>query len=133
MSVRFKLYATNGSTLIYTFHCVFSANYPHSEKNLIEHTNPRAKGSIIVDGGSSPWTLNLKGVIFSSTYDNLMNLVDNMESYVTLNTPFVLGITSGATTHTYNVKRTEPIIWQEDNLRTNYIEYNITFRVNCWG
>jgi hypothetical protein len=53
MNVYFQLYASNGTTPQYLFPVVFDANYPHTEKNLIEHTNIRGKGSIIVSGGDS--------------------------------------------------------------------------------
>jgi len=132
MSVNFKLYASNGSTLIHTFSTVFQANYPHTEKKLIEHENVRGKGSIIVDGGDSSWTLTLRGVLFANDYDALMALVDTMESSIVLNTPYVLKILSGVTTHSYNCKRIVPIIYQEDSLRTNFIEYTCELRCLSW-
>ena len=132
MSVNFKLYASNGSSLIHTFSTVFQANYPHTEKKLIEHENVRGKGSIIVDGGDSSWTLTLRGVLFANDYDSLMALVDTMESSIVLNTPYVLKILSGVTTHSYNCKRIVPIIYQEDSLRTNFIEYTCELRCLSW-
>ena len=135
MSVYFRLYASNGTDLIYTFPIVFEANYPHTEKDLIEHRNVRGKGSIVVDGGNAPWDLFLRGVLFSDGYDALMALVDDMETKVVLNIPYVLKITKssgGGTTWNYNVKRILPIEYAEDSLRTDYLEYKITFRADCW-
>ena len=135
MAVTFQLYQSNGTTPVYTFPVVFEANYPHSEKKLIEHTNPRAKGSIFVDGGEASWILTLKGVLKASGYGALMALVDGMEDDVVLNTPYVLIIESdetGVTSWTYNVKRTSPIEFQNNSLRTDYIEYTINLSVNSW-
>jgi len=130
--VTFKLYASDGLELIYTFSVVFNANYPKSEKKLIEHENIRGKGSIVIDGGDSSWDLTLKGVLFANDYDSLMELVDDIEESIELNVAYVIKISSGITTHEYKVKRIEPITFQEDSLRTNFIEYTCTLRVNTW-
>ena len=132
MNVYFKLYDTTGVNLIYTFPVVFSANYPHSEKRLMEHTTPRAKGSIVVDGGEASWDLVLQGVLSAANYQALVVLIDSMESSVVLNTPYVLKINKTvATYYTYNVKRISPIEYQ-DNLKTDFCEYKITLRTNSW-
>jgi hypothetical protein len=133
MNVYFQLYASNGTTPQYLFPTVFSANYPHTEKNLIEHTNVRGKGSIIVDGGDSAFDLTLKGVLFASDYEALIVLIDAMESSVALNIPYVLKINKTSSTYySYNCKRITPIEWQSDNLRTNFIEYSISLRILSW-
>ena len=133
--VTFKLYASDGITLVHTFSCVYSANYPRSEKDLIEHTNIRAKGSLVVDGGDKSWTISIKGVIFAEDYDTLTILIDNFESNILLNTEYYLKISksvSGGTYYSYKVKRVSPIIFQEDSLRTNFIEYTCELLVNAW-
>jgi hypothetical protein len=135
MAVTFKLYASDGITLKQTFSCVYSANYPHSEKDLVEHTNIRGKGSLVIDGGDAPWDLVLQGVLFADDYDALTILVDAMESNIVLNTPYYLKITksvSGGTYYSYKVKRITPIEFKEDNLRNNFLDYQISFRVNSW-
>jgi len=132
MNVYFQLFASDGTTPAYLFPTVFSANYPHTEKNLIEHTNVRGKGSIVIDGGDSSWDIILKGVLFAANYEALTVLIDGMES-VALNTPYVLKINKTVNTYySYNVKRIVPIEWQVDNLRTNFMEYSIVFRVLSW-
>lgn len=129
----FKLYASNGITPVYTFPVVFSANYPHSEKKVIEHENLRGKGSIIIEGGETVWDLNLRGVLMAADYNALMSLVNTLETTIILNTPYYVKITKGiSTTWDYKCKRIAPIEYQEDNLRTNYLEYKITLRINAW-
>ena len=133
MNVRFKIYDSTEVTLIYTFPVVFEANYPHSEKQFIEYTNVRGKGSIIIDGGDAPWDLTLKGVLTAADYSALITLIDGMESYIVLNTPYVLKINKTESTYyQYNVKRITPIVFDETSLRTGLVEYQITFRVNSW-
>jgi hypothetical protein len=133
MNVYFQLYASNGTTPQYLFPVVFDANYPHTEKNLIEHTNIRGKGSIVVSGGDSAWDITLKGVLFAADYEALTVLIDAMESSVALNTPYVLKINKTSSTYySYNVKRIVPIEWQSNNLRTNFMEFTCTLRVLSW-
>ncbi len=128
--VKFKLYEADGTTLRYTFPVIFSANYPHSERNIIEHSNFRGKGSIPVDGGMSSWDLVLRGVLSAENYDDLMVLVADLEDKVVLNSPYVLKITKSATTTwDYFVKRITPIEYPEDSLRINFIEYTCKLRV----
>jgi hypothetical protein len=137
MPVVFSLYESYGGTgdsPIYTFPVVFYANYPHSGKKIIAHGSVRAKGEIIKDAGEESWDLTIKGVLGSGNddYDTIMGLIDTMESTIALNTPYILEITSGATTHTYNVKRLVAIEYPPDDLRVDSIEYTCILRVSCW-
>jgi len=137
MSIIFTLYASDGTTPVYTFPVVFSANYPHSGKKFIEHENVRSKGSIIIGGGEEVWDLTLKGVLGSGneTYGSLMALIDTMESSIVLNTPYYLKIESdetGVPEYSYKCKRISPIEYPEDNLRVDQIEYTCIMRVNSW-
>lgn len=132
MATVFKLYQSDGTTPQHTFNCIFQANYPHTDKHLIELENVRAKGSIIVDGGTKSWDLTLRGVLTANDYDSLTDLLDTVETNVALNTRYVLKIESATNTYSYNVKRISPIEWDATSLRTNFIEYSVTFRVNSW-
>ncbi len=132
MSVQFKLYASNGTTPVYTFPCVFEANFPHTEKRIIEHTSVRSSGSIIIDGGEVPWTLTLKGVIMASDYDALVTIIDAIESAVVTNTPYYIKIISTGKTYSYKCKRIEPIEWDSSSLKNRHTEYVINLRCNSW-
>lgn len=132
-TVYFDLYNSDGLTFNYRFLCVYDANYPHTEKQIIEHTNVRGKGSITIDGGESPWDLTLRGVITGTDYEDLTTKIDAMETAIVLNTPYVLKINKTVSTYySYNVKRITPIEWESSNLRNNYIEYVCTLRVSSW-
>jgi len=116
----------------FTFPVVFSANYPHTGKKIIEHENVRGKGSITVDAGQESWDLVLKGVLKADDYDSLMELVDDMEENVQINVPYTLVISNGVTTYEYRVKRITPIEYQEDNLKTDFLEYIVTLKCLSW-
>jgi prophage DNA circulation protein len=132
MDVRFRLWDSTETSILYTFPIVFSANYPHSEKHLIEHSSPRAKGSLVLDGGIAAWDLVLQGVLMADDYQALMALADALESAVALNTPYILNINKTVSTYySYHVKRIVPIEYA-DNIKTDFLEYKITFRVNSW-
>jgi len=131
--VKFSLYQSNGSTLAYTFPVVYQANYPWSEKNIIQHENPRGKGAIVISGGDKAWTLTLKGCLRAADYDALVVLMDGMESAVVINTPYVIKINKTSSTYyTYNCKRISPIIFDPNNLKTDYIEYEVSLLCNAW-
>lgn len=135
MAVTFKLYQSDGITPVYTFPTVFEANYPHSENEVIEHRSIRGKGSLYVDGGEMAWDLTLRGVFFGVDYDAVISAVEALESAVVINTPYVLKITKSAIANTYyqyNVKRVATVQYQADNIRTDYLEYICTLRVNSW-
>jgi hypothetical protein len=130
----FKLYDSSGDELQYTFTAVQDANYPHSEKDFIEHTSQRGKGSVIIDGGEKAWDLTIRFVISGTDYEDLTDEIDDLESDIDLNVPYVLKIDkTNSTTYDYNVKRILPIEYPiESNLRNTFQEVIITFRVNSW-
>jgi len=135
MSVQFRLYQSDGVTLVYTFPVVFEANYPHSEKEMVEYRTIRGKGSLYADGGETAWDFTMRGVVFGEDYDAVISAIDSMESAVALNTPYVLKITKsvgGATNYEYNVKRVAPIEYEIASRRTDFCEYMCQLRVNSW-
>jgi len=129
---KFELYDYTGTGTPYTFPIVFNANYPHVSKDMIEHKAQRAKGSIIIDGGTESWDLILQGVFIATSYTGLITLVDAMETAVVIGTRYVLKIgKSAGVYYSYNVKRIKEIEYTESG-RTNFIEYKITLRCNAW-
>ena len=113
----------------FTFPVVFSANYPQSIKKSTVIEGTRGNGCIVIGGSKSSWDLTLKGVLSGTDYDDLMSKVDELEKSVENNIPYTLVISNGTTEYVYNVKRITPITYQEDNLRTNYIEYTGILKV----
>jgi hypothetical protein len=132
MATTFTIYASNGTTPVYILPVVFEANYPHTEKKLIEHESVRSTGSIIIDGGDASWDLVIKGVVMAADYTALMTIVDAIEAAIVLNTSYYIKIVNGSSSYSYKVKRILPIEWEQASLRTSAVEYQLTLRVNCW-
>lgn len=129
---KFKLFASNGSTLIYTFPYVNFTNAPQSTEEYVEHQNIRAKGSLIIKGGKKAWDLILRFTLLTEDYQSLMALITNLEDTVLFNTPYVLKIEKAPNDYLiYNVKRLVAFEY-EDNIRTNFTEVTANFRAYSW-
>jgi hypothetical protein len=131
---KFRLYAVDGITLIYTFPIVQYTNAPQTvnKKTVIEGI--RGQGCIVVPGAESSWDLEIHGVLLIPNYDYtaLATLIDTLETSVVMFTNYILVFDkSPSTAYTYNVQRLEPIEYNE-SLRTNYQEYRIKLRVGAW-
>ncbi|MBN1467724.1 MAG: hypothetical protein JW924_03280 [Fusobacteriaceae bacterium] len=130
---RFKLYNSTGLSLLYTFPVVQESNHPHTSSKSVEIESQRGKGSILIDGGAESWDLRFTGILSGEDYQALVTKMDELESAVDLNIPYIMKIDKTATTvYEYKVKRILPIEWGDTNFRNNFIEYRITLRVNCW-
>lgn len=128
----FKLYLSNGSTLLYHIENVITTNYPQDNPSSVRLTNLRSSSAIIIPGGDKPWELTLRGVLISTDYTNLQAKVDLMKSTIVYNTPYVLKIdTSQSTTDDINVMRLSPIIFEEGR-RTKFQYWNMTLLANAW-
>ena len=132
----FKLYASDGTTLLYTFLLVQQTNAPQSVKKTVEIEGQRGKGSIIIDGGEASWDLIINGVfaIFNADegYEEITDAIDAIETAIQLNTPYILRIDKDASTYyEYHVKRVEPIEYPE-SLRTDSQRYTVHLKVNSW-
>jgi len=130
---KFQLYDSAGTTLLYTFPVVQESNHPFTSSKAVEIESQRGKGSILIDGGQESWDLTFRGVLSADNYEELVPKMDELDSTVALNTPYILKIGKTATTnYEYKIKRVLSIIWGVTNFRNNFIEYTITLRVNCW-
>lgn len=132
----FDLYASNGITLIYTFPVVQYTNLPVSNGRYIEIEGQRGIGSIILDGGQSPFDIIINGFFMiqsaSEGYTDIVEDIANIESTIVLNTPYYLRVDKTISTYwEYKVKRILPIEYPE-SLRTDYQEYKVTLRALCW-
>jgi len=131
----FKLFQADGTTLVYTFLYVQkdSGPFPHTEKHIIEHENPRAKGSLVIDGGLKAYDLTIHFFLKGANYTALMALIDTLESAIPINYPGVLKIDkSSIATYDCNVKRLLAIERVPNGNITNVVELKLTFRCNSW-
>jgi len=94
MGSKFKLYASDGISLIYTFPLIQSTNAPQSPLRHINIEGVRASGSLIIPAGTPSWNLELEGILMidgsSENYDDLMAKIEELETTVALNTAYYL-------------------------------------------
>jgi hypothetical protein len=129
----FKLYASDGVTLLYTFVAVQSTNAPQAPKksNVVEGI--RGKGCIVIPGADSSWDLEISGIFMAADYSALDTLMASLESTVVLFTNYILIFDKTiSTSYTYNVQRVLPIEFSSNGNRTNYQEYRVILKVGAW-
>jgi hypothetical protein len=131
---QFRLYASDGITLEYTFEYITDMNWPQEgEAKFIEHKNLRSNGSIIVPCGISSWDLVLTGCLLSTDYASLITKKTGMQTDIALQTRYILQIDKSAEQYDeLKVMRVSEIKWDKTNHRT-FQFYTITFKVGCWA
>lgn len=128
----FKLYQTNGTTLVYHIENVTRTNYPQEQPSSIQLTNLRSQGAIIIPGGDKAWTLELGAILIGDDYTDLTDKILELRDTIVANTRYVLKIdTSISATEEINIIRVEPIIF-EDSLRTSIQRYTLRLLANSW-
>lgn len=128
----FKLYASNGTSLIYFIENVITTNYPQDNPVSVQLTNLRSSKGIIIPGGEKPWELTIRGVLIGTDYTDLQSKISSLKSSIACNTPYVLKIDiSQITTDDLNVMRVAPITFEEGR-RTKIQYFNLTLLVNSW-
>jgi hypothetical protein len=128
----FKLYTTNGSTLVYTFPLVQYTNAPQSIKKNTIIESIRGVGGIIIPGSDAMWDLILRFILVDENYENITTKITALESAVVLHTAYVLKFNKSINTYySYNVKRIDPIEYS-DSMRVYDQEVTIKFKSNAW-
>ena len=129
----FKLYAANGSTLIYTFEYVQNIQgYPFDQPSNIEITNLRSQGSINIAGGKKSYDIILQGFLTAVDYTALTTKINSLQSTIASNTMYVLKIDKSiSASDSVNVIRVEPIKF-DDSMRTTFQKYSVQFRALSW-
>jgi len=129
----YKLYASDGVTLVYSFDYITSDNSPQNPMRYTEISGIRGQGAIIVGGATASWDLTLRFFLRGTDYADLISKMDSIESTIVMNTPYVLKIgRTISTTKNYNVKLLQPITW-DDTKRVKFQFGTITFRVDTWA
>jgi hypothetical protein len=133
----FKLYESDGITLVYEFDNVTEINDFQDPANFVEHTSLRGQGSIIAGGDEAPWDLVLTFVLFDDNYQGLSNQLNNLLSTIDKFTKYILSVEYGESgdTKDYKVQRITPIEFPLNNnkKRVNIQKCQITLRVNTWN
>jgi hypothetical protein len=133
--VLYRLYASNGSTLVYTFPLVQSDNSPQDPKDFVEIAGLRGVGSIIIPGSTLAWDLTIRFILQGADYSALIAAMDTLETTIVQQTPYVLKIDrTQSTTKNYNVMRLSPFVFEDDgDFRNTFQTVQVTFRVNSWS
>jgi len=128
----YKLYASDGVTLVYTFDAVTRDNSPKDAKKGYEIEGFRGEGSVHVSGSEASWNLILDFYLQGDGYQALIAKMDTILSTIQTDTKYVLKIDrTPSTTQNYNVMRKQSIEWT-DTKRIKFQKGTITFRVNTW-
>lgn len=132
----FKLYQSDGTTLVYEFDNVTEINDFQDPATYVEHSSLRGQGSIISGGDDAPWDMTLTFVIFDDNYQGLSNQINNLSTTIAKFTKYVLSIDFGESgdTKDYKVQRIASIEFPLTNnqKRVRIQTCQITFRVNTW-
>jgi hypothetical protein len=128
----FKLYANDGTTLVYFIENVITTNYPQDNPASVQLTNLRSSKGIIIPGGNKPYELNFKGILIGVNYIDLQSKITVLKNSIVCNTQYVLKIDlSESSTDDINVTRISPIVFDEGR-RTKIQYFNISFLANSW-
>lgn len=142
----YKLYASNGVTLIYNFEFVIDdgAGSPFfNPKNYVEHSSLRGQGSYISEGSLSAFDLPLTFLLQGSgnsteeKYEDLAAQINALDTTIAFNTPYILKVelVIGGTTKDIKVKRLQDFSFPLDRKkkRTSIQTVNVVFRALSWA
>jgi len=128
---KFNLYDTS-DVLVMQLPNVFYTNAPQTPLKYTVVEGIRGNGGIVVQGSKSTWDLVIKGRLLAEDFQALEALIDTLESNVAEGVQFTLKFDKTPITYySYKVTRLVPIEYPE-SIRTNYTEYQITFKVSTW-
>lgn len=127
-----KLYASDGTTLVYTFPAVQSTNIPKTNKRNTVVSGLRGNGCIVISGSEEEFDINIDFVLLANNYEALTVLIDAVESAITSGTRFVLKFQKSiATSYSYNVMRLQSIEYPK-SLRTSYQDVTVILKAHSW-
>lgn len=133
---KFRLYASNGVTLVYEFENVISIDDWADPFDYSEHISLRGQGSIISEGSTAPWDLNITFLLKGSGYQDLTGQISSLLSTIQKNTKYILKVDkTPSSTQDYKVKRLESFGFPLNNRqkRVNLQTVNLILRVGCWS
>jgi len=133
---RFRLYESDGTTLIYEFENTIDIEDFQDPARFIEHKSLRARGSIVSEGGDDSWTLPLSFIIKDVDYENLVAQINTLPSTIQKFTKYILKVDlTISTTKDYKVMRVNSIEFPLINRqkRVKFQTVNINFLVDCWA
>jgi hypothetical protein len=112
----FTLRSADNSTEVYRFTAVQSTNLPQTPRDTVVVTSLRSSGAVVIDGGYKPFDGLIDFVLWdnSGSYEAIMALIDDLETSIPVNTPFILRMDKTSTTwYEYKVKRIVPFSYPQ--------------------
>lgn len=135
---RYRLYASDGVTLIYDFENVLDdGGIFQDPSSFTEHTSLRGQGSIIIPGSDQPSDITLNFLLIGANYEELVDKMLDARDAIVKFTRYILKVelTSGGATENLKVMRLQPIQWpnQRRRKRVTLQDGIITLRVLTWA
>lgn len=131
----FKIYASDGTTLVYNLAQVIDIQgWPKDNPFSVQLVNTRSGSAITIPGGDKPYDIIITGRLAAANYTDLTTAMFSLRNTIVKNTHYYLKIdTSISTTDNLKVMRLNEIVWDDKGLRrTKVCYYTITFSVNSW-
>ena len=142
----FKLYSSNGVTLIYNFEFTIddaSGSPFFTPMTFIEHSSLRGQGSIISEGSLQPYDIQLTFLLQGSgdsaedKYEDLAAQMDSLYSTIVFNTKYILKVEKvlGGATKDIKCKRLLDFSFPLDRKkkRTSIQTVVCILRANTWA
>jgi hypothetical protein len=123
-----------GEVSQYIFPLVQAIGDPQEGMKATVIEGTRGDGAIVIPGGKKSQELRIKGILLDNDgYVDLTTLMDGLRSAINTDVAVItIRHWIGATwqiDRTWNVRRISEIEFQEDNMRTDSIEYTVRFLV----
>ncbi len=135
----FKLYASDGISLIYQFeHVLDWGDGPFFDpKSYVVHKSFRGQGGIVSDGTDDTWNFGLEFYLSGSDYADLVAKMKAVSTSIVFNTKYILKIqlSSGGSTEDLYVKRLSNVTYPISSLNKVVTSQKgtINFLVDCWA
>lgn len=136
-SPRFTLRSANNTSELYVFPVVQNTNLPQTPRETVVISSLRAKGSVVIDGGIKSFDAKLEFVLWSDTgeYTDIIDLIDDLETTIPINTPFILRMDKSPTTYfDYKIKRLQPFEYTDVATDQRLYRQKVTaiFSTDAW-
>lgn len=136
----YRLYASDGVTLIYDFDLVTDDDNGSpflSPTSFVEYNSLRGQGSIISEGSLEPFDITLTFILTGDDYEDLAAQINALNTTIAFNTPYILKVelVIGGSTKNIKVKRLQDFSFPLDRARkrTRFQTVQIVLRALSWS
>lgn len=134
---RYRLYASDGSTLVYEFERVLDDNGAFRDpSDSVEIGGLRGVGSIIIPGSEEAFDINITFVLVGEDYEDIVAQMNSVKSSIVKFTRYILKIDlSPSTTQDYYVTRKASLEFPLDfsQKRVTIQKVICVLRANTWS